>query len=446
MSFVGAIATSVRQVLAEYSTDIKMPCLLIGVGNFTVASALRSGGYKGKIKSCDVSLYTSALGAFLTDAPLDVSEKPDCPGHLRGFLDTSSLVNAAATIALLYDLREVWQLKNPYQERFVHNYRSNWSDLVDATIKKLQTYKEHIGAIEYQAQDGFDFLEAHNPNHAVFAFPPTYKRGYEKLEKLLRAVIEWTPPAYREMTDQNLELYESVVRFKAWFVVLEKELPEVYDILGPPAAVLPRGRGSYTYILAKKPKKKIVIRKVIKSAPIGPIWPPDRPITGKERMSFAHITLAQSIRLNELYLSAKIDYFAGGVGVSVAFLLDGQVIGKADFTPSAHQWKLPEARPMIYIMSDLAVSSDVKRLAKLILLCLLSKEVKEVLDLKYVEDFGYAITTAFSTHPVSMKYRGVFTIHKRKEVDNGYMLNYFAQFGNYSITEALDIWKRKYDK
>jgi hypothetical protein len=446
MSFIGAIASSIRQALANYSADVNLPCLLIGAGNFTAASVLRSGGYKTTIKSCDVSLYTSVLGSYLSDTELDISEKPDVPKHLAGLLDISSPLKAAVTVALIYDLREVWQLKNPFQERVFYNYKSHWTELVESAEKKLQIYKKHIGNIEYRAQDGFDFLQEHNPDHTVFAFPPTYKRGYEKLEKLLRATIQWTAPIYREMTDQSLELYESVADYKAYFVVLEKELPDVYNILGYPAAILPRGRGNHTYIIAKKPKKTFVIRKITKSESVGQTWPPENPVTGKEKLSFAVIKLAQSIRLNELYLSSKVDYFSGGVGISLGFFLNNRIIGKVDFAPSAHQWKLPDEKSMIYVMSDLAVASNTKRLSKLILLCLLSKEIKEILNMKYVEDFGYAITTAFSNYPVSMKYRGIFKLHKRKKLDKGYMLNYFAPFGEYMLFQALKIWKEKYNK
>lgn len=445
MSFIGAIASSVRQVLANFSRDIDLPVLIVGAGNFTVPSVLRSGGYQGPIHCCDVALYTSALGAYLTDAPFEIAEKPDCPAHLRDILRTDNPLETTASIALLYDLKEVWQLKNPFQERYFNQSRERWDSLMATTMSKLEAYKKHIGKIEYQAKDGFDFLAEYDPRHTVVVFPPTYKRGYERLEKLLRVVIEWPAPPYREMTDKSLELYERIAAFDSYFVVLEKDLPEVHAILGQPVAVLPRGRGSYTYILAKHQDKKIVIRKTIKSSPIGPIWPPDQPVTGDEKLSFAKITLSQSIRLNELYLASGIDYFSGGIGESFAFLLDGHVIGKADFCPTAHQWKLPEEKPMIYLMSDLAVASDIKKLSKLILLCLLSREVKEVLDLHYIEGFKWAITTAFSKHPVSMKYRGIFKLHKRKEVDNGNMLNYYAPFGDYSISEALEIWKKRYN-
>ena len=86
MSFIGAVSSSVRKVLAEYAQSVTLPPLIVGAGNFTVPSVLRSGGYAGPIKACDVTIYTSALGAYLSGWDLDLHEQPDCPEQLRGLL------------------------------------------------------------------------------------------------------------------------------------------------------------------------------------------------------------------------------------------------------------------------------------------------------------------------------------------------------------------------
>ena len=71
-------------------------------------------------------------------------------------------------------------------------------------------------------------------------------------------------PAYREMTDKSLELFEpspgSTRITSCW-----RRISEVYALLGQPSAVLPRGRGRTTYIVAKH-AKKVVIRSSVKTA------------------------------------------------------------------------------------------------------------------------------------------------------------------------------------
>lgn len=448
MSFIGAVAAPVRQVMARYAANVSLPCLIIGAGNFTVPSVLRSGGYAGGITACDVSLYTSALGAYLGGWTLPVAEKEDAPEHLKGLLRPETPESLACSVALLMDLHEVWQAKNPYQARLVAAYRARWEELMAKTREKLVRFREHVSPVAYQARDGFDLLEESGPEHTVFAFPPTYKDGYEKLERLLQAVASWQPPAYRDMTDKNLELYERIAAYDAYYVVLEKDLPDVYAILGKPVAVLPRGRDKSTYILARE-AKKVVIRQNAKTASVGPIWKADDPVTGEEVPGFALVNRAQSLRLNELYLSKRINYYEGAVDLSIVLTLDGKAIGKADFVKTSKgQWKLPDEAPPLYIMCDLAVASRENRLAKLVLMLMLSSEVKAVVDAKLMSRFGWLITTAFSKGPVSMKYRGVFELYSRKhnKKEDIHALNYYVKFGTRTLHENFVLWNKKYRK
>ena len=108
---------------------ISVPVLLPCAGNFTVGAALRSGGYKGRITGCDITLYTTALGAYLAGHDLEIREKEDCPEHLKGFLDFSNMAHLAASVSIMLDLRQVWQSKNAWHRRVIANYRHDWPKL-----------------------------------------------------------------------------------------------------------------------------------------------------------------------------------------------------------------------------------------------------------------------------------------------------------------------------
>ena len=72
------------------------------------------------------------------------------------------------------------------------------------------------------------------------------------------------------------------------------------------------------------------------------------------------------------------------------------------------------------------------------------------------------VTTAYSKNPVSMKYRGLFKILNRKEIDNSqkddntdpanayyaqkYQINYGAKMGEWTLDEGLQIWKKKHSQ
>ena len=99
-------------------------------------------------------------------------------------------------------------------------------------------------------------------------------------------------------------------------------------------------------------------------------------------------------------------------------------------------------------MCDLAVASSCeKRLAKLVLLLLSSTEVRDWLNAKLNLRLGWAVTTAFSKGPVSMKYRGIFQLYSRKQdkKTGQFSLNYYVKFEN-SMRENFDLWLKKYNK
>lgn len=88
--YLGSVASSVRQVLAHWARGVRLPVLLAGAGNFTMAAALRAGGYTGKIHACDVSLYTSVVGAYLSGRPLALDLAPETPRQIQGLVRLDS--------------------------------------------------------------------------------------------------------------------------------------------------------------------------------------------------------------------------------------------------------------------------------------------------------------------------------------------------------------------
>jgi hypothetical protein len=111
------------------------------------------------------------------------------------------------------------------------------------------------------------------------------------------------------------------------------------------------------------------------------------------------------------------------------------------------------------LLSDFPVTpTEYQKLAKLVLIAALSKESKLLAERITGKRTRALTTTAFSKNPVSMKYRGLFQLIKRKEnkIDldgldlatayslQPYELNYGARMGDWSLQEGLDIWKKKH--
>lgn len=453
MSFLGSIAAPLRKILASYAVEITGPVLLPCAGNFTIGAALRSGGYAGRITGCDITLYTTALGCFLAGKKLIVEEKSECPDHLRGLIDTSDPARLAASISIMLDLRQVWQNKNVWHERILKNYRAAWPKLMEKTLPKLEAYKAHFtkgDGFNYAAQDALEFLNAQDKAQSVFIAPPTFgSNDYVKQERMLAAAVNWTPPTFKELSFKDLEIYEKITQFQHWMIIMERPLPHIEKILGDPVAVVHKGRKSITYAYAGKCERTFVTRKYMKSRSPGPIFPSDKKLTGKEEVGICLLHHEQTVRMNELFMSARVDYILAGLVLSVGFCLDGQIMGKSDFKLCEHDWKLPERGKQIYQQSDLAVPSEAEpRLSKLVLLLIQSHELRSLLLKISPEDWRFTITTAFSKNPVSMKYRGVFKLHNRLpgEGNETYRLNYYAPLGQWNMVEAYKFWLKKYHK
>lgn len=450
MSFLGSIAGPLRKVLAAYADEISVPVLLPCAGNFTVGAALRSGGYRGRITGCDITLYTSALGAYLAGDHLQVAERDDCPEHLRGLLDLSDPAHLAASVSIMLDLRQVWKNLNVWHRRMLANYRHNWPQLMEKTLAKLDAYRAHLnqgGGFGYVPQDAAAFLREHDPDHAVFIAPPTFgSRDYINQERMLAAAATWPAPEYTEISFKDVPIYEQITSFREWMIIMERPLPEVEKLLGEPVAVVHKGRKSITYAYAGHSRRRIITRGYLNSRSPGPIFPGDRFLTGRETPGIIKMDKKQTVRMNELFMSARVDYFLADVALSLALCLDKKIIGKLDFNLTKYAWALPEPGHQIYQRSDLAVPSVEPRLAKLVLMMCQSHEVKRLIDETFKDDVRYAVTTAFSMHPVSMKYRGVYKLHKRlKDPDSGgYRLNYYGELGLWSLAEGYARWLKKF--
>lgn len=450
MSFIGAISTPMRKIVSEYAAEITLPVLLPCAGNFTMGACLRSGGYMGHISGCDITLYTSALGAYLAGDTLVVRERDDCPEHLRGLLDNTSPERLAASLSIMLDLHMVWKCQNAWHRRVLHQYRASWPELIDKTLARLEAYRAHMtqgGGFRYYAMDAMEYLDSQDNDHAVLIYPPTYgTKGYLNLEKIFAASLEWRTPEYSELDFQEPSFYEKIASFRQWLVILEERVPELEKILGAPVALLKKNDRVAQYVYARHSKHCIVKRYYLPSLSPGAIFPSSQRLTGDEEPGIARLSVPQATRLNELFMSSRVDYCQLN-GISLGLCLNGKIIGKADFQNSKFNWKMPDDGRQIYQLSDLAVPSAEPRLSKLVLLLIQSHEVKKLIDEYFKSDFRWTCTTAFCRGPVSMKYRGVYKLHKRLPGKDGtYRLNYFAPLGQWSIREALEIWLKKYRK
>lgn len=95
-----------------------------------------------------------------------------------------------------------------------------------------------------------------------------------------------------------------------------------------------------------------------------------------------------------------------------------------------------------YLMSDICTTRE-RRLSKLVSRLAINRDVVGDFGARMMWPFDYVITTAFSDHQVSMKYRGLFDLLWRREAEGdaqGWLLQYGSKLLAETPQQAFDWW------
>ncbi len=163
-----------------------------------------------------------------------------------------------------------------------------------------------------------------------------------------------------------------------------------------------------------------------------------------EDVSIQQLNNTQFNSLRQKYLSKQI-HFTGTPKVCYGLFSNNKIFGVFGLT-NDYNHKPPKdiEHPAVYLMTDFCVKSPVNKLSKLVLYCILSKEVKMLAERLVNKEVKSIFTNVFTKHKSSIKYRGLFDLHTRKELeDKSFNLTYISKFGNWTLKEAVRLWKQK---
>ncbi|MBF0293476.1 MAG: hypothetical protein HQK86_15115 [Nitrospinae bacterium] len=433
-------------MIASYIPRMTNVAQILCSGNFTAETVLRLNGFTGKINSNDVSLYTSAIGWFLTGADfrLDISEELKSEHKFTPLVEEK-----AATVILLLELSQFYPRKNDYQRRMYGAMLGQWPKLLRKTVSKLGEKKNALQISDYYCADALQVIETASQDVTFLSFLPTYKGGYEKLYKTMECLVDWDRPSYEIFDPKDFALPRKIIESgNSYLIYTEFPLHDGFPQIGKPVAIMRKSRsmGIYLYSNIKASSKIVQLRQKIAPANPYKVLASDEAIRPSATLDIQPIRGEVFDYLRTLYLKPSILW--SKAQFTYAVTVDGKIVGLLGFNIPSIGFK-KELGDFIYMMADLAVPSVHKRLSKLILLVASSREMKDILEKKLVKRVDTVYTTAFSNNPVSMKYRGVFTLANRKEVNSSegrYALNYYAKLGEISLKDILLLWKSKYDQ
>ena len=422
--FIGSINRYMRAVLERAGAQWKgLPVYVACCGNFTVERILARCGV-GPIHSNDVSIYSCALGWHVSGQDMPYKVRLPEFAWLGDYLH-----GGAATVATLLLAGEMLKIggDNAYTHRMHAEYRRRWPVLHPKTVERVKKATAGLSIASYFAGDCREFLaqadKGAGPGGQVcISFPPTYERGYERLYKRLEAIFDW--PA------DDFEAFSQTVRgFRHWMVSSDVEQPALAAQHVATVQTSLREKPVFMYCDAS-PRSLATAHQNIGRNP----WPPHtEEVAAPPEVVPIDCKTMNAIR--SMYLSHSIAVCDAPRNYAV--LSAGRLLGAFSFA-------LPRSMGFpcdIYLLSDFAVRpSPHRRLSKLILACVVSREVQADLDQWLCSRIKSVGTTAFTEKAVSMKYRGLFEVHNRAEG----RVNYLGAAGRWGLMEGYQWWKTQH--
>jgi hypothetical protein len=422
--FIGSINRYMRAVLETAAGAWKgLPVYVACSGNFTVERILARCGV-GAIHSNDVSIYSCALGWHLAGqaVPYKVKEQAGEFAWLADYMDPGP-----ATIATLLLAGEMLKVggDNAYARRMREEYRRKWPQLHAKTVERVKKATAGMSIASYFAGDCREFLAGADKGAVCISFPPTYKGGYERLYKKLDAIFDWPKPSYQVFSPEDFEQFSQTVRsFGHWMISSDTEQPA---LAGQHVATVQTSLLSKPVFMYSDgaPHRLATARQQVGQNH----WAP-RTDEAVEPIQVTRIDAKVMNAIRSQYLAQHIT--PCDAPRNYAVLSAGKLIGAFSFA-------LPRG-PLpcdLYLLSDFAVRpTPHKRLSKLILACVVSKEVQADLEQWLCARIRTLGTTAFTDKPVSMKYRGMFDVHSRTEGK----VNYLGHAGRWNLQEGFQWW------
>lgn len=422
--FIGSIP---KKLITQILGNIHLkPRVYIGCsGSFRTEHAIKNLMPDKLVYGNDVSLLSCAVGNLLTGETMDVefTGRLEPLNQLRG----DAIANTSA-ICLAITLAR-FKGSNQYSKAHFTHIMRNLADYHRIEREKLQQYTDGFTIDGFHAGDFHDQISAARENDGtVIMFAPTYKGGYENLYKFVNTSVTWAAPSYGIWDPEGTEdlITRLVDEGLSFAIVSDRRMENIEP------RIMFAGSNKPIYMYANDARSSLR-REVKKSQPFRYRIVEPEAITENSRVEIALLNAQQLNFLKNIYLAKGINHKAGMMNFAV--LVDGMLVGAFIFSMAQYGDKIHN----IYMLSDFATSRH-RRLSKLIPMLATSRSAINHVNRQYVIDIQSVYTTAFTTKPVSMKYRGIYKLAKRGE---GF-LNYSSAVREQSPQDIFQEWYRKY--
>ena len=438
--FAGTVPTACIQQLFRIIDFETWPDLYVCCsGTFKVDRALRGKCPDARIHSNDVSLYSSAIGALLTGAEIDI-RFVDRLAFVEPHLEGKPFAAHVAAVVICLEVGR-FKAKNEYARRHFAYFEQHFATLLEAATAKLTKVAEDCRLDSYFCDDWRAHVDqAIEAGGAIVAFPPFFRGDYEAQFKFLETNTEWDAPAY-DLYDPG-ELHDILTRIDDAGINYCVLSDQVFDDFAPVLEYAAgRKKPHYAYARTNDSSLRRLYNpaKPIRYKPFDPLGAkPDAEVT------VAPIDSGIARYIKDVYLSKNIIHT--DTAFNFAVLIDGCLAGCLCYAISKYQ--VVEGVKSLYLMSDVTVSRHAK-LSKLVAKLATAKEVVGVIERRLVSRFQHVVTTARTSRPVSMKYRGIYdklSMHPSDDPDEPgiNIIQYGSMTRDESVQDIYQWWVDKY--
>jgi hypothetical protein len=431
VSFIGSINAETRKWLGNNGPAFDGREVWVGCsGAFTVEQILSRYAPKARIRGNDVSLYSSALGAYLAGQPFRLEVREEKFAWLEPYL--IDVEAKAAAVMVLFEVLKYEKADNLFKRRHWAHYLNNFQGFHQATVARLRERKQEVRLEAYTTRDIYDLLEEVPEDAVIIAFLPTYAGGYERMFKRLEEIFEWDHPDYVLIDEDRKKRIIAKMLERDYLYLDDREWQGL-----PLVAAVRKARMKPVYVYSNMAALR---RGVLKQQRHAEFVPFARLSEGDVIRTDSQLTLTPTTNrvvnyYRDVYLSKGVGVPADGE-VPLVAAVDGKVFGFLIYSRM-------QGGGDVYLLADFVVNSErFRRLAKLLLLATQTREVRRLLEEKFLLEIPKCRTMVFTDKPVSMKYRGLYKLARR---DPGKLV-YETDMGLMDLKEVIPLWLKKFEK
>ena len=429
-----------KKVIKKYP-KVHIPC----VGEYTLVKSAIEAGYTTKQITCsDISLFSTLLGYFFMDKPID-SLSVTLSKRVQKDYDQQD--NDLGRLTVLFYYMKINQYKDYFFEQIrVEEAKAGKAEYLAQLKETLENMKQSYSGLKYYVEDLRDVIQEKKDTVTIIN-PPAFNKGYERMFNFEKDIQFKVGVEEFNLGKEMMDLFNKSGELDAPFLWYKYK-----DIRGIDSkhAIFARQyvKNRYDYWLINKtkfyPYKKILVTLGQKKV---------KPVRGLKLFNDkSEITENSKVKMilmkeeNALYYRDLLAHKLGSTKSEtyIGITIDNTLFGAVGFSIGGTHARSLQSDDLF---ENFGFTVSTKKYPKL------NRFLMYLITTESMRDFIYDINPTnrifrlkrFKTTCLS-KYRKVklnnnlLKIEKREKIDNFYKLVYVTDFYKRSYSECIKIW------